>query len=29
VKIGEEIDLRVLDGTIISKIKNINKNKNA
>jgi len=29
VKIGEEIDLRVLDGTIISKIKDINKNKNA
>lgn len=29
VKIGENIDLRVSDGTIISKIKNINKNKNA
>ena len=28
-KIGENIDLMVSDGTIISKIKNINKNKNA
>jgi len=27
-KIGEDIDLRVIDGTIVSKIKNINKNKN-
>ena len=27
-KIGRDIDLRVTDGTIISKVKNINKNKN-
>jgi exodeoxyribonuclease VII large subunit len=29
VRTGQEMDLRVSDGTIISKIKNINKNKNA
>ena len=28
-KIGKDLDLRVIDGTIISEVKNINKNKNA